>query len=308
MKVKYIILTACLLVLPRLLGAQNVSDMIIAEIMAQPDSTGLLDDYGRRSGWIELYNTSTGTVSYGGCFLTDDRNNLKKSLIPPTDLRTKLGPRQSVVFFASGNGHDGTFYAGFTLRPGSSIYLVSNDGRTIVDSLAIPAQLTAGKSVVKKAIDLREKVFEAQADAASPTPGAPNKDPNSESKAQKMSRLDPHGFILAVTSISVVFCALAILWGLFNSLFSPKKPKAPKDSKASKVKKAPAGSIPPEVAAAISLALEQELGGEVYAAIGMALDQYLNECVHDSESFVLTYRMQPSAWNRKGQTFRQLPK
>ena len=308
MKVKYIILTACLLVLPRLLGAQNVSDLIIAEIMAQPDSTGLLDDYGRRSGWIELYNTSTGTVSYGGCFLTDDRNNLKKSLIPPTDLRTKLGPRQSVVFFASGNGHDGTFYAGFTLRPGSTIYLVSNDGRTIVDSLAIPAQLTAGKSVVKKAIDLREKVFEAQADAAVPTPGAPNKDPNSESKAQKMSRLDPHGFILAITSVSVVFCALAILWGLFNSLFSPKKPKAPKDSKASKVKKAPAGSLSPEVAAAISLALEQELGGEVYAAIGLALDQYLNECVHDSESFVLTYRMQPSAWNRKGQTFRQLPK
>ena len=308
MKVKYIILTACLLVLPRLLGAQNVSDLIIAEILAQPDSTGLLDDYGRRSGWIELYNTSTGTVSYGGCFLTDDRNNLKKSLIPPTDLRTKLGPRQSVVFFASGNGHDGTFYAGFTLRPGSTVYLVSNDGRTIVDSLAIPAQLTAGKSVVKKAIDLREKVFEAQADAASPTPGAPNKDPNSESKAQKMSRLDPHGFILAITSISVVFCALAILWGLFNSLFSPKKPKAPKASKASKVKKAPAGSLSPEVAAAISLALEQELGGEVYAAIGLALDQYLNECVHDSESFVLTYRMQPSAWNRKGQTFRQLPK
>ncbi|MBQ2514900.1 MAG: lamin tail domain-containing protein, partial [Bacteroidales bacterium] len=247
MKVKYIILTACLLVLPRLLGAQNVSDLIIAEIMAQPDSTGLLDDYGRRSGWIELYNTSTGTVSYGGCFLTDDRNNLKKSLIPPTDLRTKLGPRQSVVFFASGNGHDGTFYAGFTLRPGSTVYLVSNDGRTIVDSLAIPAQLTAGKSVVKKAIDLREKVFEAQADAAVPTPGAPNKDPNSESKAQKMSRLDPHGFILAITSISVVFFALAILWGLFNSLFSPKKPKAPKDSKASKVKKAPAGALSPEV-------------------------------------------------------------
>ena len=308
MKVKYIILTACLLVLPRLLGAQNVSDLIIAEIMAQPDSTGLLDDYGRRSGWIELYNTSTGTVSYGGCFLTDDRNNLKKSLIPPTDLRTKLGPRQSVVFFASGNGHDGTFYAGFTLRPGSTIYLVSNDGRTIVDSLAIPVQLPLGKSVVKKATDLREKVFEAQADAAVPTPGAPNKDPNSESKAQKMSRLDPHGFILAITSISVVFCALAILWGLFNSLFSPKKPKAPKDSKASKVKKAPAGSLSPEVAAAISLALEQELGGEVYAAIGLALDQYLNECVHDSESFVLTYRMQPSAWSRKGQTFRQLPK
>ena len=58
------------------LSAQNVSDLIISEAVAQPDSTGLLDDYGRRSGWIELYNKSTGTVNFGGCYLTDDRSQL----------------------------------------------------------------------------------------------------------------------------------------------------------------------------------------------------------------------------------------
>ena len=78
------------------LKAQNVSDLIISEVLARPDSTGILDDYGRRSGWIELYNKSTGTVNFGGCYLTDDPDKLRKSIIPKSDLRTKLGPRQTV--------------------------------------------------------------------------------------------------------------------------------------------------------------------------------------------------------------------
>lgn len=70
--------------------AQNVSDLIISEVMAEPDSTGILDEYGRRTGWIEIFNKSQGTVNYGGCFLSDDRNNLKKSPITKSDSRTKL--------------------------------------------------------------------------------------------------------------------------------------------------------------------------------------------------------------------------
>ena len=78
--------------------AQNVSDLIIAEVLAEPDSTGVIDDYGRRGGWIEIYNTSMGTVKFGGCYLTDDPANLKKSLIPKNDLATQIGPRQSKLF------------------------------------------------------------------------------------------------------------------------------------------------------------------------------------------------------------------
>ena len=51
------------------------------------------------------------------------------------------------------------------------------------------------------------------------------------------------------------------------------------------------GGIPDqEAAAAIALALDQELNGEVYAAISMALHEYLNDTVHDQESYIITIR------------------
>ena len=46
----------------------------------------------------------------------------------------------------------------------------------------------------------------------------------------------------------------------------------------------------PEEAAAIALALDQEMNGETYAAIGLALHQYLNETVHDNESYIITIK------------------
>ena len=61
----------------------------------------------------------------------------------------------------------------------------------------------------------------------------------------------------------------------------PKKKVAPKPAK---------GGPTPEEAAAIALALDQEMNGEVYAAIGMALHQYLNDTVHDMESYIITIK------------------
>lgn len=45
-----------------------------------------------------------------------------------------------------------------------------------------------------------------------------------------------------------------------------------------------------EEAAAIAMALEQELCSEAYAAIGMALHQYLSDTVHDMESYIITIK------------------
>ena len=95
---KRLILVLGVLVSPALLCAQNVSDLIIAEVMAQPDSVSVVDDYGRRGGWIEIYNTSMGTVKFGGCYLTDDPAELRKSLIPKNDLATSLGPARAGFF------------------------------------------------------------------------------------------------------------------------------------------------------------------------------------------------------------------
>ena len=288
-----------------------MSDLIISEVLAEPDSTGVIDDYGRRGGWIEIYNTSMGTVKFGGCYLTDDPVNLKKSLIPKNDLATQIGPRQSKLFYASGRTHDGTFYTDFTLAPGKVVYLVSNDGRTIIDQLAIPEDLPAGKSVAKLATDAKGLEFETVA-PCDPTPSAYNGDPTAASKSDQMAERDPHGWILTLVSVSVVFSALAILWFFFWLLFErPAKRKAGVIPSAarnlSKAKKA--GTPDGEVAAAIALALDMEQGGDVYAAIALALHLELSATVHDAEPFVLTIRQDPSRWNAdKTDGFRRLPR
>ena len=316
-------LSAVLFFITCTLGAQNVSDLIISEALSSPDSTGILDGYGRRGGWVELFNKSTGTVSYGGCFLTDDRTNLKKSLIPKSDQRTKLGPRQSVVFYCSGNGADGTFYAGFKLEPGKTVYLVSNDGRTVIDSLAIPASLPAGRSIQKLAFDLRQQVFEPQADPAIPSPGILNGNQDSSTKAQIMAENDPHGLTLTVVSVAVVFTALAILWFLFWLLFdrrakkkmagqaghdgTPTRHSRP-DGTPTRHSRPDRESPDGEVAAAIALALDMEASGDDYAAIAAAVHLYLTEAIHDVEPGIVTIRRtESSAWNNKTLTFRQLP-
>jgi len=293
------------------LRAQNVIDLIIAEALAVPDSTGIVDDYGRREGWIEIFNTSQGTVNMAGCFLTDDRNDLKKSIIPKGDLKTKIGPRQTALFFASGNGQDGTFYASFPVRPGSTLYLVSNDGHTVIDSLVIPAGLPAGMSMSKRAFDLRQKEFEPLPEPTVPSPGIFNGDLNAATKAQAMAEKDPHGGILSLVAVSVVFSALAILWFLFWLFFDRPAKKKAQPAKPRKTASPSAAKESPsdEIAAVIALALDMEQGGDVYAAIALAMDLYFNDTVHDAESFVLTMRpKEGSAWNDKKQNFRKLPR
>lgn len=282
---------------------QNVSDMIISEVLPVPDSTGIRDDFGRQTGWIELMNTSQGTVLLGGCHLTDDLSDLKKSLIPKSDSRAQVGPRQVALFFASGRGADGTFYANFEVRKGSTVYLISNDGRTVIDSLSIPADLPDGKSIAKFANDAKKMDFQPVW-PSEPSPMIVNGSGEQLSNAQIMAEKDPFGIVLTVVSVSVVFVALAVLWFLFSSLFKDKK-----DKKAPAPKKVKAGEVSPEVALAIAMALEAEAGGDDEAAIAMALHLYLTDCIHDQESFVLTIRPSgPTQWNDKQQTFRQLPR
>ena len=298
MRKRILLILALLAVSFTSLRAQNVIDLIIAEALAVPDSTGIVDDYGRQGGWIEIFNTSQGTVNIAGCFLTDDRSNLKKSIIPKGDLRTKIGPRQTTLFYASGNGDDGTFYTNFKVRPGSTVYLVSNDGRTVIDSLIMPVPTPTV-----------------------PSPGIFNGDLNAASKAEAMKEKDPHGGILSLVAVTVVFSALAILWFLFWLFFDrpakkaaeaknqPPKPKKEKKGKKAGLAEVPAGAPTDEIAAVIALAMDMEQGGDDYAAIAMAMHLYFSDAVHDNESFVLTMRpKEGSAWNDKKQIFRKLPR
>lgn len=110
-------------------------------------------------------------------------------------------------------------------------------------------------------------------------------------KSAEMAEKDPHGVIITLVSVSVVFIALIVLYFAYTfigrissgelKMKMPKRKAAPKPVKGVPTK---------EEAAAIALALDQEMNGEAYAAIGMALHQYLNDTVHDMESYIITIK------------------
>ena len=95
---------------------------------------------------------------------------------------------------------------------------------------------------------------------------------------------DPHGLIITIVSIAVVFSALVVLYFAYSLIGKILNKKVVLPKKIS-------GRNPSEEeAVAIAMALDQELNGEVYAAIGMAMHQYLNDTVHDTESYMITIK------------------
>ena len=290
------------------LHSQNMSDLLIGEVLVE-NTSGILDGSGQRNGWIELFNTSNGTVKFGGCYLSDDKANLKKYHIPTSDRSAQLGPRQSTVFYTSGDSSQGTFYTNFKLQKGTTLYLVSNDGKTIIDELEIPSDLPADNSVVRVPTGVKAMDFVTRI-SSKPTPGSYNGDLDAKTKSEVMKEQDPHGWVLTLIAVMVVFTALLILAFIFGWIGNfHKGAKTEKPKKVKRAKKAKAGEIDTEIAAAIAMALSQEFGGEVYAAIAMALHDYLGSGIHDQESFILTINPTPgSTWADKAQNFRQLPR
>ncbi len=283
-------------------SAQHVSGLMINEVLVS-NTAGIADGYGNRCGWIEILNNSYGTVDFGGCYISDDRDNLKKNIIPKGDVRTKLGPRQLALFFADGKETSGTFYVNFILAGGSTIYLTSNDGKTIIDSLSVPGDIGPDKSVSRIAEDNKGRVFSTK--VTEPTPLMQNSVADTASKSQILAGKDRHGIIISITSISVVFFALALLYlcySLTGRIFSGKNKITTKQT-GKKMK----SEQEKEVALAIAMALEKECGGEIFAAISMALHLYMDDCVHDQESFAITIKPTLSAWASRHFTLRQIP-
>ena len=111
-------------------------------------------------------------------------------------------------------------------------------------------------------------------------------------KSAEMMEKDPHGAIITLVSVSVVFSALVILYIAYTlvgkAVNSSWKFSWPKKKKGTDKKPTS------EEAAAIALALDRELNGEVHAAITLALHQYLSDTVHDMESYIITIKRKKS--------------
>ncbi len=284
--------------LPLISGAQNLSDLIISEAMPV-NSSSVTDSYGEHTPWIELFNTSQGTVNFAGCFLTDDLSDLTKCQIPKGDMATRLGPRQVTLLFASGDASQGSFFLNFRLVKGASVYLVSNDGRTVIDSITIPEDLPDSCSIAKFPTDNKEMLFD-DVHATAPSPRSVNGKHNQKTRAQIIKETDPRGWTLSIIAVSVVFAALLILFllyslsgGIFTGKFKRKKQKhSPADE---------------GTAAAIAMALDcYASDDDTVAAVAMALHLYRDGGVHDLEPGFITIRPTGgSAWNDKSQTFRK---
>lgn len=265
--------------------------VVINEVLVD-NETNFVDDYGNRSAWIELYNRSAATVDVRGFYLTDDRNDLRKYAIPKGDILTKIAPRQQLLFRADGMAARGTLHTNFELKKGEDnfIALVSGDGKTILDSVTIPASLAADQSYCRipdgnvsaedKAANNIWKVAGpgAGVDAPKVTPQGNNQVIDANEKLQALKERDPHGGVMTITAMLVVFLGLAVLFLLFkltgNSAVALSKRRFNK-------------SVGKEQTSSGKLSNGAFIPGDVSAAIGMALYEAMEEA-HDTEDDVLT--------------------
>lgn len=302
--------------------AQNISDMRLNEVVVT-NTEGFEDDYGYRSGWVELFNTSYGTVNIAGCYLSTDPNNLTMYRIPKGDVLTAIPPRQHILFWADGVKERGTFHLSFNLDGAKEVFFVSTDGKTIVDKVALP-QLDTNQAYARK-VDGKgsnkqesfvyasiNKSREAKANEADPTvegwvvtdvptPSTNNLTLDGESKGALMKEVDPFGFFLTLTAMCVTFLSLIVLYFIFKRIGKFHIQKKSKNAK--------------EATKTVSNSAKADTSGQVsaetYAAVSMAIHLYrIDNEAHDFENTILTIHKESksySPWSSKIYTLRETP-
>jgi len=283
--------------------AQNRKALKINEVMVQNESS-IVDEYGNRGSWIELFNSNFGPLEISSVYLTND--STKKTLypVPLGDERTKMGKRQMVIFFADADATKGTFHTSFALEPGKEnwIGVYDADGITLIDEVTVPASLPAGASYACVIDEEGNETWEVR-DGSTPTlyitPGGENTIRDTNRKVEEFAHYDPNGFGMAVMAMGIVFSALLLLCLAFKVISKI-------GASVSRQNKAKAQSKREAIAVAAK-DVEHDSGEEI-AAICMALYQHLN--AHDTENTVLTInkvKRAYSPWNSKIYNMRHLP-
>lgn len=275
--------------------AQSVTALRINEVLVINEDN-FQDDYGAKNSWVELFNTSAATVDIGGCFLTNDLNNPQKYPIPGGDVKTKIPPKQHILFWADNSPHRGTFHVNFELDPDGPnfIALFSSDGRTLIDSVTIPANqvpdISYGRPVDGK---------EGWAALDKVTPDTNNLTLDKNIKVENLKKNDPDGVAITLISMSVVFLALLvafIIYKLMGNYFTRGR------SATSKVKDMSDSGIKP-----IARATSDD--DATYAAIAMAMYELFESGYEKHGQITISpMRKTYSPWSSKIQTMRRNPR
>ncbi len=297
-RIKFILLTTLLLLCTKAVQGQIATNLKISEVVVDNPS-GLIDEYGQRNAWIEICNTSWGTVNLRNCYLTTNRKALEEmsvpervklmSLIPAGDSRTKLKAKEHIVFFADARPNLGTLHTNFKLVPGQEnfVALFDGNGHTLLDSVTIPVNTLKGCSYARFETEKGEGFEWQWCKPQDVTPGSANSNTGMASnKVAEFKQKDPHGFGMSILGMGIVFCCLVLL-AIFFTLFGKIFARIDKKKSETYVEEMPAEE---ETA---------EDDGVVAAVISMALRKALFD-LHDHESGVLTIKPRRTNWTRTG--------
>lgn len=270
-------------------NAQSVYDLRINEVMLVNQSN-YIDNFGNRSAWIEIMNLGYNNVNIANCYLTDNLNEPKKYQIPTGDPITVIPLRQFIVFFADGITQHGTSHLNFTLDSTKRfIALISADGKTVIDSITIPA-LNANETYCRI-----PDGSDSWTVSKITTPNSTNDVFIKKiSAGEKFRSYDSTGVIMAITAMLVVFTALIILYRIFRTIGQTNQKTVQRKLQKSE---------------SIQAVQEEEISGEVFAAISTALYMYETE-KHDQESAIITIQRVSrlySPWSSKIYGLRQIP-
>lgn len=293
--------------------AQGAKNIKINEVMTN-NSASIQDEYGNHLPWVELTNTSFSTYNIRGMFITTNRRVLDKqmsapqrialmSIIPNGETRTALAGQQHVVFYLNSIPERGALHLTTPVSNGEPTWIALYDanGVDLVDSISVPA-LAENLSFARDKDGSLNWVVKAE---EAVTPGIANYIQVNESKIARLKRDDPHGIVITLLSMGIVFFCLALLYAFFTILgmliVHQRTIKKAKDIQPIKAAVA-TGELIHEGAHKTKVMLKdglqsQGIDREVYmAVIAMALKEYQNNA-HDTESGIITIRPHHSAWN-----------
>lgn len=277
--------------------------LVINEVLIQ-NQTNFQDDYGVRSGWIEVFNKAYSSADLAGCLLrvSSQPGDTVTYFIPKGDVLTLIKPRQHTLFWADGNPRRGTFHTNFTLSATDDNWIgLYDSGRKLIDEVRVPAgALKVDQSYGRVGDASADWQVKDDTDDKYVTPSTNNQTIESNPKMDKFEQHDPVGVGMAISAMTVVFSGLLILYlcfrlvGKLSTNFS--KRNAMKAQKVTDVREATKEHL-------------GEVSGEVIAAITMALHE-AQGTDHDVEETVLTIsrvKRSYSPWNSKIYGMREIP-
>ncbi|MBE6318476.1 MAG: lamin tail domain-containing protein [Bacteroidales bacterium] len=303
MKKKLLLMLVAFMAISTASYAQGRKGLCINEVMVQNDSS-VVDDYGLRHGWIELYNSTHAPMEISSVYLTNDSTKPTLYPVPLGDVNTEIPALQHVIFWADGEPNKGTFHISFQIKPGETIYIFDADQQTILDKVTIPTDLKANTTFARKADGkggMNQDAWEVRDGGEKYiTPSSNNIIVDTNTKVESFRILDKSGVVLTIMAMAIVFGALLVLCLCFYAISKI-------GSAISKTNKMRSQGVEPK-----TVAKEDAPGhdsGEEIAAIVMALHEHLN--AHDQENTILTINKVKKAyspWSSKIYGLRELPR